>query len=174
MIKRLVFFLDRLNGVLIRAVKGRLCVILAFQMLLIFGSVVMRYFLNRPLAWSDELATFLLVYVTFLGAYVASNTGHLARVELFVGLLHGPLRKAAKLIARLCSAGLAAWIGFYGTKMYFSNVIQNQVSSAMQIPMKLIWWILPVTMWLLLFTELIGILHLFIPREDGNEYVPLD
>ncbi len=37
--------------------------------------------------------------------------------------------------------------------MYFSNIIQNQVSSAMQIPMRFVWWILPVTMWLLLFRK---------------------
>ncbi|MFR6334249.1 MAG: TRAP transporter small permease [Eisenbergiella sp.] len=59
-----------------------LCAVLTLQVCLIFVSMVMRYFLNRPLSWSDEMATFMLVYVTFLGTYVASNTGHLAKVEL--------------------------------------------------------------------------------------------
>jgi len=73
----------------------------------------------------------------------------------------------------ICVA-MVGWIGFYGTKMYFSNIIQNQVSSAMQIPMRFVWWILPVTMWLLLFSEVLGFLHIFIPRSDGNEYARLD
>lgn len=151
-----------------------LCGILTCQVGLVFFSVIMRYFLQRPLAWSDELATFMLVYVTFIGAYVAANTGHLARVELFVNLLPKGVQRAVNLLGRLCSAGLVGWIGVFGTKMYFSNMIQNQVSSAMRLPMRLVWWILPVTMFLLLFSELMGILHIFIPREDGNVYVPLD
>ena len=58
-------------------------------------------FLNRPLSWSDEMATFMLVYVTFLGTYVASNTGHLAKVELFISLFKGPLHTAAKILSRI-------------------------------------------------------------------------
>ena len=153
MAKKVIYMLDRFNDRLIWAVKYFLCAVLTLQVCLIFVSVVMRYFLNRPLSWSDEMATFMLVYVTFLGTYVASNTGHLAKVELFISLFKGPLHTAAKILSRIFSAGLVGWIGFYGTKMYFSNIIQNQVSSAMQIPMRFVWWILPVTMWLLLFRK---------------------
>lgn len=174
MAKKVIYMLDRFNDRLIWAVKYFLCAVLTLQVCLIFVSVVMRYFLNRPLSWSNEMATFMLVYVTFLGTYVASNTGHLAKVELFISLFKGPLHTAAKILSRIFSAGLVGWIGFYGTKMYFSNIIQNQVSSAMQIPMRFVWWILPVTMWLLLFSEVLGFLHIFIPRSDGNEYARLD
>ena len=52
------------------------------------------------------MATFMLVYVTFLGTYVASNTGHLAKVELFISLFKGPLHTAAKILSRIFSAGL--------------------------------------------------------------------
>ena len=115
--KKVIYMLDRFNDRLIWAVKYFLCAVLTLQVCLIFVSVVMRYFLNRPLSWSDEMATFMLVYVTFLGTYVASNTGHLAKVELFISLFKGPLHTAAKILSRIFSAGLVGWIGFYGTKM---------------------------------------------------------
>ena len=130
MAKKVIYMLDRFNDRLIWAVKYFLCAVLTLQVCLIFVSVVMRYFLNRPLSWSDEMATFMLVYVTFLGTYVASNTGHLAKVELFISLFKGPLHTAAKILSRIFSAGLVGWIGFYGTKMYFSNIIQNQFRHA--------------------------------------------
>ena len=113
MAKKVIYMLDRFNDRLIWAVKYFLCAVLTLQVCLIFVSVVMRYFLNRPLSWSDEMATFMLVYVTFLGTYVASNTGHLAKVELFISLFKGPLHTAAKILSRIFSAGLVCWIGFY-------------------------------------------------------------
>ena len=112
MAKKVIYMLDRFNDRLIWAVKYFLCAVLTLQVCLIFVSVVMRYFLNRPLSWSDEMATFMLVYVTFLGTYVASNTGHLAKVELFISLFKGPLHTAAKILSRIFSAGLVGWIGF--------------------------------------------------------------
>ena len=84
------------------------------------------------------MATFMLVYVTFLGTYVASNTGHLAKVELLFPLFKGAAPYVRQNSVTDFSAGLVGWIGFYGTKMYFSNIIQNQVSSAMQIPMRFV------------------------------------
>ena len=61
MAKKVIYMLDRFNDRLIWAVKYFLCAVLTLQVCLIFVSVVMRYFLNRPLSWSDEMATFMLV-----------------------------------------------------------------------------------------------------------------
>lgn len=146
-----------------------LAVVLSAQIILIFMTVVMRYVFNRPLSWSDELATYLLVYVTFLGGYVAANTGKLAKVELISSLFRGALDKFVQVLARLASGALVGWIAIYGTQLFFSPIIQNQTSSAMRIPVKIVWWILPVTMWLLLFCEILGLIHIFVPKKGSDE-----
>lgn len=140
--------------------------ILCVQIVLIFLTVVMRYVFNRPLAWSDELATYLLVYITFLGTYIAANTDKLAKVELFSSLFKGAAGTAVHVLAHLMSGALVGWIALYGTQLFFSPIIQNQVSSAMRIPIKFIWWVLPLTMWLLLFSEILALVHLFLPKES--------
>lgn len=126
----------------------------------------MRYVFNHPLAWSDELTTYMLVLITFLGGYVASNQGALAKVELFSSKFTGVTGKVVQVIARLLSGGLVGWIAFYGTKLFLSPVIQNQTSSALRMPVKYVWWCLPLTMWLLLLTEVLGIIHIFVPRQE--------
>ncbi len=168
-IKRFFNFLDAINDFLIRIIKGLLAIMLSVQILLIFITAVMRYCFNHAIPWTDELTTYLLVAITFLGGYVASNMGALAKVELVSGTFKGALGKAVQVVARILSGGLVGWIAFYGTQLYFSPVIQNQTSSALRMPVKYVWWCLPVAMWLLLFTELLGIFHIFVPREGQTE-----
>lgn len=168
-IKKIIRFLDLINEKLVFVSKYFLALILSVQILLIFMTVVMRYVFNRPLTWSDELATYMLVYVTFLGGYVASNTGMLAKVELISSLFKGVPGKIVQVLSRLLSAGLVGWIAYYGTQLFFSPVIQNQTSSAMRIPVKTVWWVLPLTMWILLFSELLGLAHIFLPAEKPEE-----
>ena len=40
----------------------------------------------------------------------------------------------------------------------------------MRMPVKFIWWTLPLTMWLLLFSEILAIIHVYVPKEhEGGE-----
>lgn len=172
-IKKVLYVLDSINDFLVNVLKYVLAVILSVQIILIFMTAVMRYVFNRPLSWSDELTTYLLVFITFLGGYVAANMGALAKVELVSSKFSGPAGKVVQLIAHLFSAGLVAWIAWYGTKLFMSPIIQRQTSSAMRMPVKYVWWSLPVTMWLLLFTEILSIIHIFVPREKPAPQLPV-
>ena len=51
---------------------------LAVMVLLVFGSVVLRYVFNSGISVSEELSRWLFVWITFLGAIVAvKEHGHL-------------------------------------------------------------------------------------------------
>lgn len=171
-IKKFVYTLDKANDILINILKYVLAVILSVQILLIFITAMLRYCFNHPLPWTDELTTYMLVMITFLGGYVASNTGALAKVELISDRFKGTAGKIIQIIARAFSGGLVGWIAIYGTKLFFSPVIQNQTSSALRMPVKYVWWCLPVTMWLLLFTEVLGIIHIFVPKQEQQSDFP--
>lgn len=171
-IKKILYTLDKVNDFFVNILKYVLAAILSVQILLIFITAVMRYAINHPLPWTDELTTYMLVMITFLGGYVASNTGALAKVELVSGHFKGTFGKIINVIAKLFSGALVGWIAFYGTKLFFSPIIQNQTSSAMQMPVKYVWWCLPFTMWLLLITEILGIIHIFVPKQTEEETLP--
>lgn len=157
--------MDTANDFLVKILKYLLAAVLSVQIVLIFMTAFMRYVFNHPLSWSDELTTYMLVLITFLGGYVASNQGALAKVEIFSGKFTGVSGKIVQVIARLLSGGLVGWIAFYATRLFFSPVIQNQTSSALRMPVKYVWWSLPVTMWLLLLTEVLGLIHVFVPKK---------
>jgi hypothetical protein len=51
------------------------------------AQVFFRYVLNHSLFWSEELARYILVWLTFLGASVAYRRGVHPRIDLFVSRL---------------------------------------------------------------------------------------
>ncbi len=85
----LVWYLpDVLSGLLMVAVS-----------LLLFATVIFRYFLNIPLGWSEEGARFLFIWLTFLGAAVcARRKGHTGFAALVAGRA-APTRRRFALLA---------------------------------------------------------------------------
>lgn len=71
--------------------------ILGFMVTIIAIQVVMRYFFNSPLIWPEELASFLLIYLSFFSASIIyKEKGHIA-IDYFVQFLSN----RSKIIVRL-------------------------------------------------------------------------
>jgi TRAP-type transport system small permease protein len=70
----------------------------------VFFGVVFR-FLNRPLAWSDEISTYLLVWVGFVGWVLAGNRGSHIRVRVLLDRLPATLHRWAEVAIQLLVLG---------------------------------------------------------------------
>jgi TRAP-type C4-dicarboxylate transport system permease small subunit len=79
---------------------------------LITYDVLMRYFLNEPQLFVDEVASFLQVLVIFGGLAYTFRTGGHVRVDLLTARLPGRAR------ARLRVGGLVLSLGFLGVVMW--------------------------------------------------------
>ena len=62
-------------------------ILLAADLLVVIGSVLVRHLFDTPLEWSDDIARALLLAVTFLGAAAALARGDNAGVTFFVDRL---------------------------------------------------------------------------------------
>jgi len=79
------------------------------------GSVVLRYFLHVPTDWQDEVAVFLLVFVTFgSGAWVQQQRGHIG-IEAVSALLSA---RGNRVRERLCDGVSLAFCGFFAWKSW--------------------------------------------------------
>ena len=170
-LQNILLVFEKFNAVLVKLFRYVLIVAVSAQILLIFATVVLRYFFNRPLSWSDELAAFLLVYITFFGCFVAANSNKLVRIEFVLNIM-GPFKKYAQVLAKLASLALIGIVSFYGYIFLFSPIIQNQKSPAMMLPMSFFFWVTPVTMMFLFFSETILLIRILVPR-DPDEEMPL-
>src|SRR4029077_18191610 len=76
------------------------------EIAILFGGVISRYVFDRPLVWSDELASTLFLWLAMLGAVIAFRRGEHMRMTACVGMFGGSLR------AMLDSLATAAPLAF--------------------------------------------------------------
>ena len=108
--------IDRIVGWALAACLGAIACI-------VFTSVLFRYVLNSPLAWSDELASLLFAWLTFVGAYVGFRTGSHIRIDTLVTFLPPAGRRGIRNVVDLCVLALLAlfiWQGFTLTRTTWS------------------------------------------------------
>jgi TRAP-type transport system small permease protein len=100
---------------------------LALMVVLVFGNVVMRYAFNSGFTVSEELARWLFVWLTFLGAVVAvRDNGHLG-TDMLVGRL-GSTGKRICMGLALVLMLFCCWLIFKGA--YDQTVINWDTTSA--------------------------------------------
>jgi tripartite ATP-independent transporter DctM subunit len=73
--------------------------VLAADVLVVFASVIWRYFLHAPLLWAEEIARALMVTQTFLGAAAALGRAQHVGIDSFRGLFPVLWRPA---VVQLC------------------------------------------------------------------------
>ena len=93
----------RLHNGLLVGIEYFAGVILAIDVVVVFLSVIMRYFLHEPFDWAEEVAGILMVMLIFLGAASVVGRQKHVGIDVFLGVFPGRWREA------LIQCGL--WIG---------------------------------------------------------------
>jgi len=83
----------RLDRALALATEIPAAALVVVEIVILFAGVVSRYAFNKPLTWSDELASVLFLWLAMLGAVIALRRGEHMRLTTFVNLLR-PARRA--------------------------------------------------------------------------------
>ncbi len=87
----------------------------------VIAQVVFRYFLDDPLVWSDELARYLFVWVSFLGWIIAARKrSHLA-IDMALARLGPRGRAALRGLGALAAIAFAAILAWYGWRIALRN-----------------------------------------------------
>src|SRR3954454_7839448 len=73
------------------------------EIVILFGGVVARYGLHRPLIWSDELASILFLWLAMLGAAVAFRRVEHMRMTAIVASARPAMRAYLDMVAT-CAA----------------------------------------------------------------------
>lgn len=92
-------------------------VVLVVMLSVISYQVFARYVLEAPTFWSEELARFLMAWVTMLGsAALIRKNDHIA-VDFFVNRLPLAGQRFAHFVCDLLTLGTCGLLGYYGTQL---------------------------------------------------------
>ena len=144
-----------------RAMEWSLAGIGLVMVVVVAAQVFCRYVLNHSLFWSEELARYLLVWLTFLGATVAYHRRAHPSIDMLQARV-GPRAARAMTIA-----GYLAALFFFGVLtvygLQFAHFVRAQISPALQIPKWTVMLVLPISgtilclhTWVLLIEALKG------------------
>ncbi len=117
--------------------------------------IVTRVFFTAT-GWTEEVARFLLVWLTFLGATLALAEGRHIAVTVLVDRLPAPPRRALVVAGHLAAAAFLAalaWIAWRYTSMQ-----GTQVSAALRVPMIWVYAVIPATCALMAVSSLLSAL----------------
>ncbi|RKO65784.1 TRAP transporter small permease [Desulfofundulus salinus] len=136
--------LDRIEKIIKESGSFFAGLLLSAMTVVVFLQVVFRFVIKGSLPWSEELARYLMVWATFIGAgLAAANNAHIG-VEFFVKLF-GP--RASKLFLTLTYLVVMATslvLVNYSWVIVNYQIKTGQVSPAMAIPMVIPYLALPV------------------------------
>lgn len=84
----------RLHNAFLVGIEYFAGVILAIDVVVVFLSVIMRYFLHEPFDWAEEVAGILMVMLIFLGAATVVGRQKHIGIDAFLGLFPARWREA--------------------------------------------------------------------------------
>ena len=113
-----------------------ICVFLISLISLVLGfQVFMRYVMHASLGWSEELARYCFVWLVFMG--ISFGAREMRHITIDAGLLCFPkfMRKYIVIVGEVLFLVFSVWIVYLGIGLVEKQIMIEQLSPAMRIPM---------------------------------------
>jgi len=99
--------------------------------LVVFAQFVSRYVFNNSIAWTEEIARYLLIYVTFLGSALAvRNKSHIA-VEFCYRYLSPGAERVMRLILDVSVITFSFWAAWLAYKV--TQLTKHQMMASVEV-----------------------------------------
>ena len=143
-------------GILFRGIDTTLNWILTglmtVMLVVVSAQVWYRFVLNNPLAWSEEVARYLFVWLSFLGSAVGVRMNVHLGIDLIDKVLSPRNRQIMTAVVNLMMQIFLVVVIVWGIKIL--KVVQFQKSASLGIPMTYPYLAVPVGAGLMLFNSL--------------------
>ncbi|UJH90654.1 TRAP transporter small permease [Antarcticibacterium sp. 1MA-6-2] len=134
-------------------------ILLIVMLLSVLWGVLTRYIYDDQSTWTDELARFMLIWVSILGAaYVSGKNAHIA-----IDLLPATFSKKKKFLLDIMTSIIITVFVFVtflvgGLRYIYISFKLGQTSAALEIPMGYVYLVLPVAGALIIYFKILAIL----------------
>ncbi|WP_366655685.1 TRAP transporter small permease [Fodinicurvata sp. EGI_FJ10296] len=130
--------IDRLE----RVEEALVAILLTVMLATIILQVLARYVFNLPLAWTEELARYLFIWLIFLGSSQAMRWGNHIAIGMVADRLPDILARISALIVHLLIAAFLVVLIFMGWRI--AMTVAPVMSVAMKMPLMIVYLPLPI------------------------------
>lgn len=114
-----------------------LVLLLASMTILVFLNVILRYFFDTGIIWSEEMSRYLFVWLSILGAIIAFKDKLHYSVDLLIKSVPKPIAILLTLISNVLIL-IILWVIFEGSlKMTQGNI--NNTTPVVGLPLKYVY-----------------------------------
>ncbi len=93
--------IDAVYSAIERVMRYLTIVLLVLMVIIVFANVVSRYYLHASLAWSEEVARFMLVWLVFIGSFLAYIHDEHLGLDILVTKFPPTLRKIVGIFTNI-------------------------------------------------------------------------
>ncbi|MCI2229827.1 TRAP transporter small permease [Polaribacter sp. MSW13] len=144
---------DKILGALLATIMGIMVINVLWQ-------VFTRFVVGTPSSFTDELARYLMIWVGVLGAaYISGRRMHVA-IDLLPTRLHKEGQVKLKIFIN-CIIILFCFFAFIGGgfRLVYITYTLEQYSPALQIPLSLVYLVIPISGILIIYYKISDILY---------------
>lgn len=149
-----------------RIVEVMSIIALVVMVTVIFLGVVFRYLLYSPLSWTEELARYMLIWITFLGTYLGFRRQVQIRMRVAFERFPPRWQRWSRLLGNVVMAIFFILLAWYGS--LYARFFLGEPGESIAIPRGAVYIALP-------FTALLFLIHVVnetyslwqAPREGG-------
>lgn len=165
--------LSKIKKILDRTLEVLVTVSMAFLVLDVTWQVFTRFVLKDPSSWTEELATFLMIWVGLLGASVALNRGAHLGIDYFTSKMSPQKRIYTELFSFFCIAVFSLLVLVVGGLRLVTITLQNnQLSPALGIKMGHVYLALPISGFFLVLYSLESFIEKIVAIFRGRQISP--
>lgn len=144
--------------------------------ILIISNVVGRNLFGYSLYFVDEVNTFLIIFITFVGTSYAARNGRHIRMSALSDLVPKRFEKLMMYIMTFGTFIFMGWITWISGKYIYDLFTSARQSSLLQVPLWRIWIIVPIGLglttihYLMAFIKNIRTQDVWISFDEKSEY----
>jgi TRAP-type C4-dicarboxylate transport system permease small subunit len=105
----------------------------------VFAQFFSRYVLNDSIAWTEEIARYLLIAVAFAGAPIAVRKCTHIQVEFFYRFINPKVGRVLSTLVDIIRIAFFSYASFISFKII--KIMKTQYMTSVNIPMSVIYWL---------------------------------
>ncbi len=156
-----MYIWDRLDEKISQVEKVFITILLTMMILVAFSQIVLRNFFDTGISWGDSLVRYLVVWVAFIGAAIATKEGKHINIDVVSRWFTGSESNYIHLISHLFSAVICGFLTLAAIK-FLRFEVQMGSTAFFKLPVWIPEIIIPVTFGLMTLRFAIRFLREFV------------